>query len=203
MKRSAQELVRLCLRKDPGAWEEFLGRFSRLVSWAIERSFNRCRFPFQKEDLEDVFQQVFLHLWEGALSGVQGNDRLEGWLAIVSYRVTIDYVRREKRKGQETFSLEGRLGEEKKDAAFEGLLPTKGEDPRHHLEEKVFQKTLSDIFETLTEKESCVLRLNLLEEKTHSEISELLKLPIGTVSSIIQRTKEKVRSALKKRLEGE
>lgn len=192
MKRSAQELVRLCLRKDPLAWEEFVSRYANLVYWAIERSFTRYQFPYRSEDLEDVFQQVFSHLWEKGLGRAEGVGRLEGWLTIVSYRVTLDVMRKESKR-MRTLSLEETAS-----------LQDQGGDPRQKTEETLFEETVENILCSLTEKESLILRLNLLEEKTHSEISELLKIPIGTISSIIQRTKEKVAVLLKEHLkEGE
>ena len=201
MKRSTQELLRLCLEKDPLAWEEFVSRFSHLVYWAIERSFTRCHFSFHPEDLEDAFQQLFSYLWEKGLREAKGIERLEGWLTIVSTRTAIDYVRKESKVKRGALSLEARMGgggEEEK--SLGELLPSAVKNPREQTEEKLFEKSLQEILGTLTEKESCVLRLNLLEEKTHAEISELLKIPIGTISSLIQRTKEKVSLALKERL---
>ncbi|MBI4437273.1 MAG: sigma-70 family RNA polymerase sigma factor [Candidatus Omnitrophica bacterium] len=201
MKRSAQELVRLCLKKDSLAWEEFVRRFSNLIYWAIERSFTRCKFPFHPEDLEDAFQQVFSYLWEKGLKDAEGVDRLEGWLVMVSYRIAIDTVRKEGASARRSISLEGRMGTEG-EKSLADLLPGKEKNPREHAEEKLFEESLQEILGRLTEKESCVLRLNLIEEKTHAEISELLKIPIGTISSLIQRTKEKVAKALKGRLGG-
>ena len=177
MKRSTQELLRLCLKKDPAAWEEFVSRFSHLIYWAIERSLARCHFSFHPEELEDAFQQLFSYLWEKGLKGAQGIERLDGWLSIVSYKITLNDLRKKRRVTQKVTSLEE-------------LLPTTQEDP------------IKAIFASLTQKEICILRLNLLEEKTHSEISELLKIPIDMISSLIQRTKEKVAFALKRRLEG-
>ena len=189
--QSTRELIRLCLKKDSSAWEEFVRRFERVVFWAVERSFKRCDFPYRREDLEDLFQQVFSHLWEKGLKEAVGVERLEGWLAVVSYRVTVDYVRREGKLGRRLVPLEEGLEE---------LLPS-AENPRKGTEEELFQESLDPIFKELSEKEASVLKLNLLEEKTHAEISQLLKIPIGTVSSLIQRTKEKVAKVLKRRLE--
>jgi len=98
-------------------------------------------------------------------------------------------------------SLEARMGGGGEEERSLGkLLPSAAKNPREQAEEKLFEKSLQEILGSLTEKESCVLRLNLIEEKTHAEISELLKMPIGTISSLIQRTKEKVALALKERL---
>ena len=199
MKQSPQELVQLCLKKDPSAWEEFVKRYAQLIFWAIERSFRRCRFSFRQEDLEDTFQQVFSHLWEKGLRGAAGIEKLEGWLVVVSYRIAVDTVRREKRRDR-LVSLEERVGKEGNERRIEDLLPHGGKNPREKLEGKLLEEAVEEALSSLAEKEALILRLNLVEEKTHSEISELLKIPIGTISSLVKRTKEKAAHLFKKRL---
>ena len=200
MKQSADALVRLCLKKDPSAWEEFVRRYAQLIYWAIERTFRRCHFAFRREDLEDTFQQVFSHLWEKGLKRAEGFEKIDGWLVIVSYRVAVDVVRREKRR-ERLVSMEERIGEsgggEKR---IEDLLPHQGKNPREKLEGKLLEEAVNEILNSLSEKEALILRLNLIEEKTHSEISELLKIPIGTISSLVKRTKEEAAIRFKKRL---
>lgn len=200
MKRSAQDLVRLCLKKDSQAWEEFVRRYANLIHWALKRSFERCRFPFRPEDLEDTFQQVFSHLWEKGLKGAVGVEKLEGWLTIVTYRIALDVARREKRRHR-TVSFQERVSDgEGSEHLIGELLPDKSEGPREKVDRKLLGEAVKDVLNTLSEKESSILRLNLIEEKTHSEISELLKIPIGTISSLVKRTKEKVALLLKKEL---
>ena len=200
MKQSPHQLVRLCLKRDLSAWEEFVKRYAPLIYWAIERTFRRSRFSFRQEDLEDTFQQVFSHLWEKGLKSAEGVERIEGWLAIVSYRVAVDVVRRDKKRDR-LVSLNERIGEnEGSEKRIEDLLPDHGKNPREKLEGKLLEEAVNEILNSLSEKEALILRLNLIEEKTHSEISELLKVPIGTISSLVKRTKEEAALRFKKRL---
>ncbi|MFH1858171.1 MAG: sigma-70 family RNA polymerase sigma factor [Candidatus Omnitrophota bacterium] len=194
-----QRLVRLCLQKDPSAWEAFVERYSRLVYWAVERSFARHQFSHSQEDSEDVFQQVFSHLWEKGLRKARNIERLDGWLAVVSYRIAVDYMRREGKLRQKLISLEESLDAAQSGLTLEAFLPVAEKGVRELLDEKSLQAALTEILDALSEKESCILRLHLMEEKTHAEISELLKLPIGTVSSVIQRAKAKMGMLLRKR----
>ncbi len=186
MSHHPEELVRLCLRKDPAAWRQFVSRYAPLVHHAIRRTFNRYQFPFQTEDLEDCLQQVFFHLWEKGLKQAKGIRQPEGWLVIVTYRVTLDWMRKERGRN--------RL------ISLDTLLPDPAKDPRLVLETFSAETSLEEGMSTLPEREAVLLRLNLVEGRTHAEIAELLRLPAGTVSYLIKQAKGKVAHFLKKHL---
>ena len=48
------------------------------------------------------------------------------------------------------------------------------------------------------EHERIIISLNLLEDRTHQDISNMLNMPINTVSTVIARTKQKVIKSLEK-----
>ena len=56
---------------------------------------------------------------------------------------------------------------------------------------------LDDIFSELSSKEQACFEYCYLNNKTHREIAQLLDLPQDTVSTIIRRTKEKLKNRLK------
>ena len=184
-----QELIERCLSKVPGAWESFVDRYARLIFWSIERTLGRCQFGCTQQDLEDLFQQVFLLLWEKKLKEARGIQKLSSWLVIVTHRFILDYVKAQRR-------LKRRVVVEEAD--LEGLVSPVG-NPGRAAEAKELGFILRELLNGLSPKEKAVIRLNLLEEKTHSEIAELLKLPIGTVSNLIKRVKEKWAEVLRKK----
>ena len=184
-----QELVERCLSKVPGAWEAFVDRFGRLIFWSIERALGRCQFPYNQQDLEDLFQQVFLLLWEKKLRDAKGIQKLSTWLVIVTHRIVLDYVKAQR-------SIKRRVVAEQIDVE---QLVSSVEDPSRSVERKEAGEILDELLNGFSAKEQAVLRLNLVEEKTHSEIAELLKLPIGSVSSLIKRVKEKWAQALREK----
>ena len=80
-------------------------------------------------------------------------------------------------------SLEERLPEKAEgEKLLAEILPDTQKDPRSTLEGKLVGEAVHGVLNVLTEKESSVLRLNLIEEKTHSEISDLLKMPKFQIS---------------------
>jgi RNA polymerase sigma factor (sigma-70 family) len=57
---------------------------------------------------------------------------------------------------------------------------------------------LEEVLRSLSPRERIIIKLSYLYDKTHQEIGEMLRMPAGSVSSIIKRAKEK----LKRKLEG-
>lgn len=72
-------LTRACLSGDSAAWNSLVRRYSRLVASVA------ARYRFDEADREDVFQTVFLRLYE-SLSGLQDPNRLAAWLITTTHR---------------------------------------------------------------------------------------------------------------------
>ena len=68
------------------------------------------------------------------------------------------------------------------------------------IDQQKLHNILERIFSYLPVRERIILKLNYLYDKTHLDIGKLLKMPTNTVSSIIKRTKEKLRLELKNRV---
>ncbi len=176
---SEQELINRCLRKDKKAWSRFVDKYSRLVYWAIHRRLNISKFEYDQADIEDIFQEVFLTILKGdRLQQVNQVKKLSGWVAMVASSRAFDFMRKKIRR-REDFNLDS-LG-----------LETEAIDEQPIL--------VQEIIDNLPERERRIISLNLLEARTHAEIAEILNLPINTVSTIIARTKEKLRKIIERK----
>jgi RNA polymerase sigma-70 factor (ECF subfamily) len=75
--------------------------------------------------------------------------------------------------------------------------------PDNTYEQRLFNgeivNTVKYIINGLTDKEKIIISLSLFEEKTHKEIADMLGTAINSVSTVIARTKEKLRKELLKR----
>ena len=182
---SEQELIKRCLEKDKKAWSIFVDKYSRLVYWAIQRRLGLSNFEFSQADVEDIFQEVFLTiLKDEKLRQLKNPKNLSGWIAMVASRRAIDFIR-QKISRREDFNPENlRL-----------VVGTMYELPLQRDTEEL----VKEIIESLPEKERTIISLSLFEGKTHKEIGEILNMPANTVSTIISRAKEKVKTALENR----
>ncbi len=77
--QSDASIVAACLLGDQAAWNELVGRYSRLV-YSIPR-----RYGLSSADADDVFQSVFLTLFR-RLAGIRDAARLPAWLIRTAHR---------------------------------------------------------------------------------------------------------------------
>lgn len=86
-----RELINLVLMGSALAADTFVERFSRFVFWILMHDLHLSR-----EDGEDVFQQVWLHLWEAdyrRLRHWRGNGFFASFLAVIVRHLAVDHLR--------------------------------------------------------------------------------------------------------------
>ncbi|MBL7092122.1 MAG: sigma-70 family RNA polymerase sigma factor [Candidatus Omnitrophica bacterium] len=183
---SNSSLVARCINRDRLAWDKFVERFSPLVFWAIKDRLGQARYRGNREDIEDIFQNVFVLLWEkGKLKQVKDREKLSGWLAMVAANCVYNYFRNKRE------SLPGKELLPEKTASLD--CPAAGT-----IEQERLHDIIKEGLNCLSAREVIILKLNYFYNKTHQEIGRILKMPANTVSSIIKRTKEKIKEELEK-----
>lgn len=126
---------------------------------------------------EDAVHDAFMQIWQnaGRYDASRGNP--EAWMISLTRYRALDIVRRQ---GREVTGLE--LPEE----------TDPNPDPLRHAESRVLQRCL-DLLEA--EKRRMVV-LAFVDGYSHSELSDLFKMPLGTVKSWIRRGLETLRRCL-------
>jgi RNA polymerase sigma-70 factor (ECF subfamily) len=174
------KLVRQCMAGDSQSWQQ-------LVASQHRRIYAICyRFTGSGTDAEDLTQEVFLKLYKNLSSFDTQKGSFQTWITTLARNLLVDHFRRTR--------LE--RASESLDATFDGEEdgPTMGDrlaDPRpsqeHHvagLELKVrVQSALKQLSPEL--REAVILRD--LEDMDYKEISQVLRIPEGTVKSRISR----------------
>ncbi len=181
-----QSLVARCIYGDKVAWDKFVERFSQLILWAIKERLRRANFRHTQQDIEDIFQNVFILLWEKEkLQQIRNRENVSGWLVMVAANCAVNYCRN-KREG--TFRKEFSLEKVHSSDCSAGEV----------IDQQKLHSILERIFSCLPVRERIILKLNYFYDKTHLDIGKILKMPANTVSSIIKRTKEKLGAELKR-----
>jgi RNA polymerase sigma-70 factor (ECF subfamily) len=103
----------------------------------------------------------------------QPGTRLDSWLCRIMRNLWIDAVRARARK-------------EKREAP-EAAAEEVGEDPREAMDASIELKRATSAMEQLPDEQREVVALILIEGFGYREVSEMLDLPIGTVSSRLTR----------------
>ena len=130
----------------------------------------------QKETAEDVTSEVLLKIWNSAAKFQPGSGH-KGWLATIARNMAVDELR--KRMREVAMSSSG--DEEDDSGGVEELSgqETVGEGVEDGVVEQLsIEKTL----EQLKPEEREIINMKVLSDMTFKEISEILQIPMGTVT---------------------
>ncbi len=191
---SDENLIQRCLRQNKPAWDEFVEKYSSLVCWAIKQRLGRFGYNFNQEDVWDIHQDVFFCIWKDRkLAQLKDKNKIAAWLSMIAGNKAVDYFKLVKRQKDYTISI----FEEGQKTLPEEILST------NKAAESVYTSDINDLVtETLEEfshEERIILKFNLLYQKKHQEIAETMNLSVNTVSTIISRSKEKLKEKLIRR----
>jgi RNA polymerase sigma-70 factor, ECF subfamily len=179
------ELVKRCLAGDHGAWETIVQRYhQRLYNLAY-------RFTGRFEESEDLTQEIFIKVFRSLSSYKPESGALVTWMARVGRNHLIDQYRKFKTERTRTDSLE---------AEYESVAenPARYASPVETLEQRELSEQIHRALLRIPEDLRGAVILRDLEEFTYEEIADVLKLPLGTVKSRINRGRIELAKLLKK-----
>jgi RNA polymerase sigma-70 factor (ECF subfamily) len=165
------ELLARCRVGDENAWAELVERYSRYVYAIIVRGFR-----LTGHDAEDVFQDVFLRLYE-RLGTLRDDGAVRPWIAQVTRRLCLDRL---SERGREAVPAE-EVDEHAGDGELAGI------------------EEAMDVHEALAGLEPpCREMLDrfFARDEPYRVIALALDLPMGTVASRISRCLDKLRVLL-------
>lgn len=188
-------LIEACINKDTAAWAAFVRKYSGLIHFSIDNRVKQCGLTLPRHDIEDIMQDVLKSIWKNnRLEDVKNTRSIPYWLSIVAGNSAIGYIRRLKRRGLlNTVSLSGAAD----DPELPNLFYPNAELPPDELSRKEISEKILSAIDSLGDKEKLVLKLNVFHGKKYREIAEILNMPRGTVSSYLNRSKEKLKNDLK------
>jgi RNA polymerase sigma factor (sigma-70 family) len=165
MERDA-DLVARCLGGDAAAWDELVLTYSRYV-YAIASQ----GYRLQGADAEDVFQEVFLRIYN-RLGSLRNPDALRPWIAQLTRRVCLDRI-----------TASGR--EEPAEVDPAGIEQT--------MEELDEAFAVREALGGLSEECQEVLDRFFCRDESYRTIGDALGIPSGTIASRISRCLGKLR----------
>jgi len=174
------KLVRQCMAGDSQAWQQ-------LVVSQHRRIYAICyRFTGSGADAEDLTQDVFLKLYKNLSSFDTQKGSFQTWITTLARNLLVDHFRRT-RLDRVSDSLDASFdGEEDGPTMADRLADPRPSQEQHvaGLELKVrVQNALKQLSPEL--REAVILRD--LEDMDYKEISQVLRIPEGTVKSRISR----------------
>jgi len=173
-------LVRRCLAGDAAAWEEIVRLHNR-------RIYNFCyRFTNSPDSAEDLSQEVFIKVYRTLASYDVEKGAFTTWLTTLTRNLLVDHFRRS-RQDRMTDSIDASLSEEDDSLSLSARLPDRGPSPADRLASQETQKIVREALGRLSPdlREAVILRD--LQDMDYKEISQVLRVPEGTVKSRINR----------------
>ncbi len=165
-----ERLVALALKNDR-YYEVIVERYEKKLERYILRFIN-CSV----EDAQDIIQEVFIKAYRN-LNGFDTTLKFSSWLYRIAHNEAVNHLRR--------ISVRPTVIMEEDDLeAFASELNTEVE-----VGKKMESAKLHVAIGRLDEKYRDVIVLRYLEEKSYEEISDILRKPPGSVSSLIVRAK--------------
>ena len=155
-------LLKRCLNKDPGSWNDFVDRFLSLIYHVIGYTAHLRSVRLAPEDVEDIAAEVLLKIVANnfkVLREFRGEASLATYLTVVARRICIQELVRRQNVKDAIKRGESRLPEVEPDdapAAVKGM---------ERLEE------VEKLLRRLSGREREIVRLYYLEGRTYEEIS--------------------------------
>ena len=142
----------------------------------------------QRETAEDVTSDVFIRIWNSAAKFQPGSEH-KGWLATIARNMAIDELRKHKRE----VLMGGGGGDEENDGG--GIEDfSEQETPSEGVEDEVVEQlSVMEALDRLKPEEREIVDMKVLSDMTFKEISEILQIPMGTVTWRYQAAIKKLR----------
>jgi len=172
LNKSDSELVRRCRAGDSAAWEQIVREYSRRV-------FNLSyRFTGRHESAEDLTQEVFVRVYRSLEQYDPEAGDLANWLMRLARNLVIDDYRKRGRTPTD-------CGEDLVDHEYHLESHIGSPDQGIERSERAVQVHAA-INKLAPDLRECVI-LRDIEELAYQEIVDILRIPIGTVKSRINR----------------
>lgn len=175
---------------DKSAFERLMDKYRKpLLNFA-------CRYTGSRSDSEDIVQEVFLRIYRHS-----GNYRPAAKFSTWAYRITsnlcLDYLRkkRSRKNAGPEFSI---------DASFENddgeNVPVQIKEPSDSIEKFVEKKQRDELIYSslgcLPENQRSALILRVYDQKSYSEIAEIMNCSVSSVESLIWRARQALKNKL-------
>lgn len=143
------------------------------------------------EDREDVLQNAFLKAYRN-LNSFDPELSFSSWMYRITHNEAMSWFRAKSARPSVALGEEGeRLLVEIKDESA---------DTAHVADLRLSSEELGRALAKLAPKYRDALALRYFEDRSYTEMSDILQLPVGTVSTLIHRAKRALHEALKDRI---
>lgn len=179
--------ARLMLRFKDGDVTAFDQLFARHTHAMVNFAY---RFVRNRQAAEELAQDIFLRVYEGAAS-YRVQSRFTTWLYRIAANVCLNEVRKPRFRA---VHQPLRIGDEPESGLPVGAT---GSGPDKPLERQAIVRVIREALEEIPEKQRTAFILNKYQEFSYAEVAEIMKISEEAVKSLIHRARETLAARLK------
>ena len=183
-----RQLIDRCLRKEPGAWNDFVDRYMGLIYHVIHHVSHARSIVLSPADIEDIAAEIFLEIVDedyGALRRFKGASSLPTYLTVVARRICVKEVIKRNREAE--------LGH------ISAHRSSVDEDLSGEAESIASAEEVERMLESLPEREAEVVRLYHLKYLNYRQIGKQLNIPENSVGPILAKARKRLRRTAEQR----
>lgn len=183
--KSDAELVLLTL-KNQQFFEHLVGRYEKKLARYVRRLSG-----LDTESIEDILQEAFIKIYVN-LNDYDADYTFSSWAYRITHNETVNYLRKNKKSVIVPLETE--------DEESRNLIEVlKSEiDVAEDISRKDLIERIRAAIGLLPEKYREILILRYVEDMDYRDISDILRMPMGTVATTINRAKEKFKQIAEK-----
>lgn len=187
-------LIKAASKGDKDAFGRIVSMYERLVYNTVKQKVGSA------EDAFDLSQEVFIKLWR-SIGRYRGDCRFSTWVYKVCINASLDFLRKAQTGAVEQLPVyTDKDGDE---LSFEPADDSVTSSPERSCEQNEAVRMVRDGISRLSPEQREVILLRDIEGYTYEEISEMLRLEIGTVKSRLNRARCNLRQIIEKTRSGQ
>ncbi|MFC1568908.1 sigma-70 family RNA polymerase sigma factor [bacterium] len=183
-KEEIQNHIERAIQGDENAYEALLKRYERGIYNMIYQMVKN------REETEDLVQETFIKAFN-ALESYNNQFAFSTWLYKIAFNNCIDSIRKRKLK---TYPLDKPI--QTKEGQVQQEIRDDSSSPEKEMLFAEKRKQVNEAIGCLPAKYKKVIILRHQEERSYEEISEIMKIPLGTVKARIFRAREMLKRCL-------
>lgn len=171
--------------------------FEELIEAYQKKVFNIAfRMIGNYDDASELAQEVFIKIFKG-IKSFKEESTFSTWVYKITTNVCLDELR--KTRNKKSISLDEELKLD--DGEVQIQIVDQRPSPETLFEQKEIKKTVKKAIDNLSHEHRIVIILRELNGLNYEEIAKILKCPVGTVKSRINRAKQELKEILKNKEE--
>lgn len=180
-----QYYINLILSGNTNSFATLVDRYKDLVYTLAIKMLNN------KEEAEEIAQDTFIKAYN-SLYKFKGESKFSTWLYKITYNTCLDALKKKKKQNNVTYIEDF---SEHQTKALETIFDS--------LDEKERNKAIQDCVAQLPQDEAFLLTLYYFDDQSIEEVAKIMNISTDNVKVKLFRTRKKLASILKNRLEPE